>query len=129
MKDIKIRYVFQGADGEIFKCIFSLEQIENGLAEKQIEISSEEGLTLISRDVFTGLTDKNDTEIFEGDILHENYHSENDRIIEWSEYSYMLKRLRDGWNRCAGEYESVCPTQNYVGNLKIIGNIHKNLEV
>ena len=68
---------------------------------------------------YTGLTDKNGTKIFEGDILHA---AQGDFVVRWSE------------NICsfvAGEKERMRPCMNS-GTMKhceVIGNIHDNPEL
>lgn len=74
---------------------------------------------------YTGLTDKNGTKIFEGDILHRAYHPAEDLIVEWNDGSYnFLQRIHPRWG-----YQSLCCTQNAVEHLKVIGNIHDDPEL
>lgn len=75
---------------------------------------------------FTGLTDKNGKKIFEGDILREAYHPEQDVIIEWSDGSFRFRRANKPKDY---GYSCTCCVQNAVGRLKIIGNIHDNPEL
>lgn len=72
---------------------------------------------------YTGLTDKNGKKIFEGDILREAYHPEQDVIIEWSDGSFGFRRVNKSKD-CV--YSNVRYMQNAMSRLKIIGNIYDN---
>lgn len=72
---------------------------------------------------YTGLTDKNGKKIFEGDILREAYHPEQDVIIEWSDGSFGFRRVNKPKD-CV--YSNVRYMQNAMSRLKIIGNIYDN---
>ena len=68
---------------------------------------------------YTGLTDKNGTKIFEGDILHA---AQGDFVVRWSESICSF---------VAGEKEKMQPCMNS-GTMKhceVIGNIHDNPEL
>lgn len=75
---------------------------------------------------FTGLTDKNGKKIFEGDILREAYHPEQDVIIEWSDGSLGFRRANKPKD-CV--YSTIRYMQNAMSRLKIIGNIYDNPEL
>lgn len=68
---------------------------------------------------YTGLTDKNGTKIFEGDILHA---AQGDFVVRWSESICSF---------VAGEKEKIRPCMNS-GTMKhceVIGNIFDNPEL
>lgn len=75
---------------------------------------------------YTGLTDKNGKKIFEGDILREAYHPEQDVIIEWSDGCFGFRRANKPKD-CV--YSNVRYMQNAMSRLKIIGNIYDNTEL
>ncbi len=75
---------------------------------------------------YTGLIDKNDKKIFEGDILRVAYHPEQDVIIEWSDGSFGFRRANKPKD-CV--YSNVRYMQNAMRRLKIIGNIYDNTEL
>ena len=71
---------------------------------------------------YTGLTDKNDTKIFEGDII-QNVTEGKTAVVQWfSEHSaFML------W--CKSENQVYWLYENDFLNIEIIGNIHDNPEL
>ena len=72
---------------------------------------------------FTGLTDKNGTKIFEGDIV-ERFSDGEQAVISWLKYSACFGLSFDGW--CCGfdDYDDNLPS-----DFEVIGNIHDNPEI
>lgn len=71
---------------------------------------------------YTGLTDKNGTKIFEGDIVEGQDYDEEDGygIVTWDDGAFWV------------ENNHICGTfcENYDGkNFRVIGNVHDNLEL
>ena len=72
---------------------------------------------------FTGLTDKNDKKIFEGDIVKNEYEDgkhQNFKIF------YNVKTLQ--WE-VMNKYGMRGILRNVIGNMEVIGNIHDNPEL
>ena len=82
---------------------------------------------------FTGLTDKNGTKIFEGDILRNHYFAKPDE--EWDELSvvemvggaWVAKDVKDG--TVLTDYADDNLLSYRYSNSEIIGNIHDNPEL
>ena len=121
----KTTYCFEGdtehdKENEIHQIVFE-QMTDWDLPNKHLKVD------VIPETVgqYTGLTDKNGTKIFEGDILHRAYHPAEDLIVEWNDGSYnFLQRIHPRWG-----YQSLCCTQNAVEHLKVIGNIHNDPEL
>lgn len=88
------------------------------------EDDNEESFVVISKTVgqFTGLTDKNGTKIFEGDIVEGQDYDEEDGYgtITWDDGAFWV-----GNNYICGTF-----CENYYGkDFEVIGNIHDNPEL
>ena len=71
---------------------------------------------------FTGLTDKNGKEIYEGDILHMNSGTRNPYVVVWAE-------AFTGWGLKGNVGELVTWLVEYIGDLEVIGNIYEKPEL
>jgi uncharacterized phage protein (TIGR01671 family) len=78
---------------------------------------------------FTGLTDKNGKKIFEGDILHSNYHSEYDKAVFFDNGRFRWKFIHSCGIYDAGSENCVCFQKEALGGQRIIGNIYDNPEL
>ena len=78
---------------------------------------------------YTGLKDKDGKEIFEGDILHVNYHSEKDVTIVWDDGAFHFKAINRFLGCLPGELLALCCIQKEVEVYKKIGNIYENPEL
>lgn len=66
---------------------------------------------------YTGLKDKNDKEIYEGDIVRDS-RSNDIYIIEWGKYGFIQK-----------EYDEPDTLLEYPEYCEVIGNIYENPEL
>jgi uncharacterized phage protein (TIGR01671 family) len=94
--------------------IFSQHPMDGSLVGKEVYLGT------VGQ--FTGLTDKNDTKIFEGDII-QNTTEGKTSVVQWfSEHSaFML------W--CKSENHVYWLYDNDFHNIEVIGNIYDNPEL
>ena len=74
---------------------------------------------------FTGLTDKNGTKIFEGDIVETKYG-------RWGQVVWFSSPRGQRWNLIPLEDKHKCPDDYDLWtpkNLEVIGNVHDNPEL
>lgn len=72
---------------------------------------------------FTGLKDKNETEIYEGDIVIQNIQSEYLDVSDWTQVKGVVSHTNGLW--CVkGEHYPLFAFEN-----EVIGNIHENPEL
>lgn len=79
----------------------------------------------------TGVPDAKKTDIFSGDILHINYHKEEDVYVKYVDGEFRLIPLQNGFGRFKGQPLALCFTaQNIQGSgYKVVGNIHDFPEI
>lgn len=125
MRDIKFR-VFDETTAEIYT-VGEDTQLVIGKVGNQWSLWTEEGMVCDSNDAvlmqYTGLKDKNDQEIYEGDILKEYYEGEPDiLVVSFEDGCFMVRQI----NTPNADYTlNGCD----LGNTLVIGNIYENPEL
>lgn len=121
MRKIKFRYVYRNTDTEEIKIVIKdITQIEKD-NEPYLD-----GWVLISRDEFTGLTDKNGKEIYEGDIIEDK---NGIGVIMWFQTAWGVASYAHGYN---GLKSYTAVDSFYSKETKewaVIGSIHDNPEL
>lgn len=138
MKEIKFRYVFRKPNGHIIKYFTDIQHLE----QDDIALFLERNLLalerdLISRDLYIGILDKKDKELYEGDIANVPIwvgleHSDwvrKDFIakIMWSNStsSFIFQELTD----CKPLVFDLSTGRIEEDEIEILGNIYENLEL
>ncbi|MCY9225536.1 YopX family protein [Bacillus haynesii] len=129
MNSIKIRYTFRHkGSGNIEMKWYSIGQLEERAAAKLSPVFSDE-YELISRDLYTGLKDKNGRMIYEKDIAEESYINPMtgkkvvDRYaIEWKSGILKLKHIDN--QKGADRYLWM-----RFDEVEVIGNVYQNPEL
>ncbi|MED4374055.1 YopX family protein [Bacillus licheniformis] len=129
MDIIKIRYTFRHkGSGNIEMKWYNIGQLEERAAAKLSPVFSDE-YELISRDLYTGLKDNTDREIYEKDIAEESYINPMtgkkvvDRyVIEWENGIHKMKYI--GNQKGMDRYLWM-----RLGEIEIIGDVYRNPEL
>jgi uncharacterized phage protein (TIGR01671 family) len=137
MKKIKFEYIFDTGK----KTVITLDQIQSGiLADYYCNGYGK----VIHRRIFTGLTDKNGKDIYEGDIvlmhqfLFDGHECENELkgVIEYSGLGLMISKIECmPYSKYTGQNDG--EGKDYIVNFyglheesfEVIGNIHENPEL
>lgn len=76
---------------------------------------------------YTGLTDKNGTKIFEGDIVTVSLSWDEDDVMDVGRVFYSEEIC--GFYRTSKVFGGGCPSMTYTDEYEIIGNIYDNPEL
>jgi len=133
MREIKFRYIFRhDKTGHIVSKIYCLDELDTG-GSLCLRDMFKEGFSIIAKQQYTGLWDRNKKDIYEGDIVKgddstehdiKNYYEDNNimlnndaMIVEIQPPSLWIK------GECFG-YEGECLITHY--HTEVIGNIYEN---
>ena len=112
MREIKFRYGYTDGTNWIFQS-FAIDEIENG---DPYQVISDNALLknykLITREIFTGLHDDNDKEIYEGDRIIDI--NGNEYTVEWNDDTCKFQ-LSDG--SCLNDGDRYGTYKCIVGNI------------
>lgn len=132
MQEIKFRYIWKKiSDGKLWFEIVPIECIE-GKGDKPFVLVKNNFWELFSRDLYTGLRDSEDKEIYEGDFVSKTQKdSSNDygrkrqyiAPVEWK-YSMWYVGFGNFYNWSLGQLNKESSNE-----IKTIGNKHENPEL
>lgn len=139
MREILFRGKRKDSGEWVFGCYYKQSEFYNDEVDDHIIITSHEDLSFDQAleycDVqaetvgqFTGLTDKNGTKIFEGDLISDGGMNGIPRVVRWIESSALFKcpLVRKHW---AYDYNDVPLWSMQSEKTEVIGNIHDNPEL
>ncbi len=110
MREIKFRFAFK-KENKIYFSFYSIDEICEIHIKAEIEAMDAKGYDLISKDQYTGLTDRSGKEIYEGDILSHRFYNQPVMVT---------------FERCCFIAEDVSITHC---SLEVIGNVCENPEL
>lgn len=133
-REIKFRYIWKRkSDGHFYVNIVPIECLELKGDQPFIHVEGNvDHWDLVSRDQFTGLKDKNGTEIYEGDVLHCDSPTHNcDLQVKFGTYGFEAHSHHGFYlETLEGAFEwPIRRLDLDRGDYKIIGNIYENPEL
>ena len=132
MREIKLRIWHKAKNDWMYLDLnnIKLERFcsgSNGISNGEDYYFDEQGFNTLEKYLYTGLKDKNNKEIYEGDIDKEEY------IVTWGGDSSAGLGMNAGWYLQRGDFESWIELESRRNdnhdNHEIIGNIYENREL
>lgn len=127
MREIKFEYIVIGNCGNVIKEIFPLHDIQRGYAQKWLTVNSVRGD--IHKRQFTGLTDVNGVEIYEGDVVRGSWINCDDEEVLVCEVSIIKGCIAPFYECVGGSSGTLYYTQLNACGFEIIGNKYQNPEL
>ena len=142
MREQKFRFIFKDGNffakrymtlDELLDSIFALEEMEESInSESNIFDIGDYPDYEVFKDEYTGLKDKNNVEIYKGDIVKDS--SARLMIVEWDDRigtsRFIFKTINNIGHIKNGRYlntnEWITSTEN---DIEVIGNIYENKEL
>lgn len=126
MREIKFEFVSKHDDGKTFhKQVYTLDEIMYTLPEYVHKGHPMKPYTIIAKRQYTGLTDKNGKEIYEGDIVSHGG-GKGMAVIYQPPKFVMKEKIKKGFSACWSEF-TLSPDQNQFE--EVIGNIYEHGEL
>lgn len=128
-REIKFEYIIEGSDGEIHRCPYTLDQLE----ESSVLASKRLNGRVIARRQYTGLRDHKGVEIYEGDIVRKSVTGQCGVVLWFAptyagyiifhpKRSYVPGDWDGTYNKLDGRYGAFGDTHQ----LEVVGNIHEH---
>lgn len=131
MRAIKLKYYYKNSTGKIITRIFDMDSdIANGAHWDYIsDCPLMRDYKILDRVQFTGLTDKNGVEIYEGDVVVNGY----GRVCEitWHKFAarFDCEFIKDNSTNSGVDRSYGFRPQEWGFCIEVIGNVHQNPEL